>query len=57
MQMYVCGVTKADFVVWSPHEMYIESIELDAALVEKCVPALEHYYFKHYLPALTVAQS
>ena len=55
MQMY--GVTKADFVVWSTHEMYIESIEFDAALVEKCVPALEHYYFKHYLPALKVAQS
>ena len=52
MQMFVCGVSHADFIVWSPHETLIESIEYNAPFITQCLPALEAFYFKHYLPAL-----
>ncbi len=53
IQMYVSGMSKCDFFVWTPVDNLTVQIQKDEEFLRNCVPKLENFYFKHYLPALT----
>ena len=54
-QMYVCGVQAADFVIWFPDGLFVETVAVDHSLVKEFLPRLEKFYISHYLPAVHAA--
>lgn len=51
MQMHVSKIHRCDFVVWTPHGIYIQGIQYDAELVSKYLTACDFYYknvFSHF---------
>ena len=42
----------ADYVVWSPSELFFEQVKHDEALLTSMRPKLEQFYQQHFLPAL-----
>lgn len=55
MSLLVTNFLWADFVVWTPLELYIERIERDNDLLLAMGPRLEEFYMNHLLPALFAA--
>ena len=51
-QMYVCDVEYADFVVWTPHELFVQRVARDRAFFDDVFLRLKDFYFGHLLPAL-----
>ena len=50
-----CGVEAADFVIWFPDGLFVETVAVDHSLVKEFLPRLEKFYFLHYLPAVHAA--
>ena len=49
--MAVTGCKWANFVVWTPRELFIERIQ-QADTFDRMLPKLKTFYFEHLLPAL-----
>lgn len=44
LQMHVTKIYKCDFVVWTPEEIHIETIDYDNNFVNGCLDKIEKYY-------------
>lgn len=44
LQMYVTNVHSCDFIVWTPTEMYIQTIEYDEEFVKDCLCKIKQYF-------------
>ena len=51
-QLLVTAFDWADFVVWTPTEMFVERVARQRNFVEQQLEKLENFYFEHLLPAL-----
>ena len=50
--LFVTGMRWADFVVWSPRELFVQRVERDDDLVDAMLPRLRLFYECQLLPAL-----
>jgi len=51
--MAITGVTKYDFIVWTPVSMKVENILFDKAMWEDVMlPKLCNFYYKYMLPCI-----
>ena len=55
MSLMVLDLEWADFVVWSPHDLFIERICRNNDFLIPALPKLERFYKDHLLPALFAA--
>ena len=51
-QMYVCNVQWADFVVWTPKQVFIQRVARDTQFFASVHAKLKAFYFEHLLPAV-----
>ena len=45
-QMYCCNVFKADYVLWSPKGVFIETVDFDLSFVEEKLIICKAFFFK-----------
>jgi len=41
-----------DFVVWCPHQIFVQRIEYDTVFISKCLLKAKKFYFEKFLPSL-----
>ena len=57
MTMYVTGLNKCDFFVWSPVGSHLVSLKRDQKFLKSVVAKTTNFYFEHFLPALYIKNS
>ena len=56
LQMYVTGYNRCDFVVWTPIDMVVTSIERDETFINSMIASCDTIYRDSILPELVTRQ-
>jgi len=51
-QMHVTHLQWCDFVVWSPHNIFVQQIKYDPVFMKSAISTAGKFYFQHFLPAV-----
>jgi len=51
-QMHVTDLQWCDFVVWSPHDIFVQRIKYDPVFMKSAISTAGKFYFQHFLPAV-----